>query len=176
MGGVVLNILVLPCLLVMLVVGIFRQGAMFLIIAMLYIFFGRLIIQYFGRRGSRYAVVMEKLSAVLVMAGFGFLLRTVNSTLIAGCAVGALLNAVAMIANGGYMPVAPEKLNGFPLLYEKLQAGQSRYHRLAGPETRLHCLIDRWTHPLFFCGVGSVGDAMIYSGVFLATIQFCFMS
>ena len=86
-------------------------------------------------------------------------------------AVGALLNLIPVIANGGAMPSAPEAwlaLNGVPAL----PVSHFSNSVLIGPDTLFPFLGDIfvWPRPLPLANVFSIGDAVIALGcvIFLA--------
>lgn len=104
-------------------------------------------------------------STLMVMAA---LLRNVALPGVAVIAVGAILNLVAVIANGGAMPSAPEAwltLNGVAAL----PVSHFSNSVLIGPETLFPFLGDVfvWPRPLPLANVFSIGDAIIAVGAVL---------
>ncbi|MEW6308125.1 MAG: DUF5317 domain-containing protein [Bacillota bacterium] len=83
--------------------------------------------------------------------------------------LGAALNCLVIVANGGRMPVSPAVLErvGLGRLIPGLAAGVVATHQLLGPETRLKWLADifplgpPYPRPAAF----SIGDALIAAGL-----------
>jgi hypothetical protein len=108
-------------------------------------------------------------STLLVLVA---LLRNIALSGLAIIAVGAVLNLIPVVANGGAMPSSPEAwlaLNGVAAV----PAGHFSNSVLIGPETLFPLLGDIfvWPRPLPLANVFSIGDAVIAIGavVFLVT-------
>jgi hypothetical protein len=128
------------------------------------VLFARPIAEHVGPEGP----VIYVVSTLAVMAA---LLRNLSHRGLAIIAVGATLNLIAVIANGGAMPSAPEAwlaLNGVP----ELPVSHFSNSVLIGPDTLVPFLGDIfvWPRPLPLANVFSIGDAIIALGavVFLA--------
>lgn len=109
------------------------------------------------------------LSTLAVMAA---LLRNLNRPGLVVIAVGAALNLVAVIANGGAMPSSPEAwmaLNGVA----ELPVTHFSNSVLIGPDTLLPWLGDIfvWPRPLPLANVFSIGDAIIAIGTVLFLVD-----
>jgi hypothetical protein len=106
------------------------------------------------------------------LAVLAALLRNLWLPGLAIIAVGAILNLIPVMANGGAMPSAPEAwlaLNGTA----ELPVSHFSNSVLVGPHTHFPFLGDVfvWPHPLPLANVFSIGDAVIAIGavVFLVT-------
>lgn len=87
-------------------------------------------------------------------------------------ALGALLNMVVIVANGGHMPADPQAfaaLNGAPVVPTDLFSNSS----LAGPQTVLPFLGDTLVlpRPWPFANVFSIGDLVIGSGAVVFVVR-----
>lgn len=129
------------------------------------VLFARPVAERVGSEGPTIYV----LSTLAVMAA---LLRNLRLPGLGIIAVGAALNLVAVLANGGAMPSAPEawlSLNGVAAL----PVTHFSNSVLIGPDTLFPFLGDVfvWPRPLPFANVFSVGDAIIAVGavVFLVS-------
>ena len=101
-------------------------------------------------------------STLVVMAA---LLRNLGQPGFVVIALGAALNLVAVLANGGAMPSAPEAwlaLNGVG----ELPLSDFSNSVLIGPDTRFAWLGDVfvWPRPLPLANVFSIGDVLIAAG------------
>lgn len=77
---------------------------------------------------------------------------------------GGLANEVVRLANGGKMPVDITGLPPDSQLDLTNLARHSSAYRLAGPDTRLPWLDDRFPVPIF-PGIASLGDVMVATGI-----------
>lgn len=93
------------------------------------------------------------------------LLRNLRLPGLAVVALGAALNLVAVLANGGAMPSSPEAWNSLTGV-AALPAAHYSNAVLMGPDTLFPFLGDVfvWPHPLPFANVFSIGDAIIAVG------------
>lgn len=113
------------------------------------------------RIGSAGPVIYVASTVVVLVV----LLRNVALPGLAIIAVGAVLNLLPILSNGGYMPSSPEAwlaLTGLPQLPE---SGFTNVV-LSGPETPFAYLGDVfvWPRPLPLATVFSIGDAIIALG------------
>jgi hypothetical protein len=129
------------------------------------ILFARPVAEHVGAEGP----VIYVVSTLVVLA---VLLRNIALPGFAIIAVGAILNLIPVLANGGAMPSAPEAwlaLNG----EAALPVSHFSNSVLIGPDTHFPFLGDIfvWPRPLPLANVFSVGDAVIALGaiVFLVT-------
>lgn len=129
------------------------------------VLFARPVAEHVGAEGAPIYV----LSTLAVMAA---LLRNLRLPGLAIVAIGATLNLIPVIANGGAMPSAPEAwlaLNGVAAL----PVTHFSNSVLIGPDTLFPFLGDVfvWPRPLPFANVFSIGDAIIALGavVFLVS-------
>ena len=121
-----------------------------------------------GLFGSRTLILMGTyvLLVAVVLANY----RTAGITLIG---IGLVLNLVVMLANGGFMPIAPEALKaaGLPQLALGAEAGarvlNAKDILLPASQTRLWILSDIMVIPPPFKSVFSVGDVSIALGAFV---------
>ncbi|RME86672.1 MAG: hypothetical protein D6770_11370 [Anaerolineae bacterium] len=109
------------------------------------------------------------ITSQILLLGFAWLNRHVSgmSLIIAGL-VGNLL---AIIANGGFMPISPQtaaRLISSPLPETGSRLGYSKDILLTAEETRLAWLSDRYLLPEWFPyrSVISLGDILIAAGAF----------
>ena len=129
------------------------------------VLFARPVAERVGSEGP----LIYVLSTLAVMAA---LLRNLSHPGLAVIAVGASLNLVAVLANGGLMPSAPEAwlaLNGVA----ELPVSHFSNSVLIGPETLVPFLGDIfvWPRPLPLANVFSIGDAVIAVGAVLFLVQ-----
>lgn len=113
--------------------------------------------------------VLYVASSVLV---FLAMLRNLDLPGIPLLALGAACNMLAILANGGYMPSAPEAwllLDGAV----RLPTGEYTNSTLIGPGTSLAFLGDVFVlpHPIPFANVFSVGDVLIGLGTAWCVIR-----
>lgn len=99
------------------------------------------------------------------LAVFAALLRNLSLPGFPLIAVGAALNLLAILANGGYMPSSPDawlQLNGLATLPTSIYGNSA----LIGPATRLPFLGDIFVlpRPLPLANVFSIGDVLIGIG------------
>jgi len=78
--------------------------------------------------------------------------------------VGGLANQAVRLANGGRMPVDIASLPPDTQLDLANLARDSSTYRLAGPDTRLPWLDDRFPVPIF-PGIASLGDILVATGI-----------
>jgi hypothetical protein len=122
------------------------------------VLFADLLAEHVGPWGPAVYVA----STLVVLA---VLLRNLALPGLALLAVGALLNLLPVLANGGAMPSAPEAWLALNGVAELPVEGFSNVV-LIGPHTAFPYLGDVfvWPHPLPFASVFSLGDAVIALG------------
>lgn len=112
---------------------------------------------------------------VVQAASYGLLLAAVVINRRVGgvptVGLGVLTNALAILFNGGRMPVSPDAAAavGREAAFERLLAGGSYLHQAMADATRLPFLADILPSPSWMPGnqVYSVGDLFILAGVFV---------
>jgi hypothetical protein len=125
-------------------------------------------------QGLASAVVLLSYGALIAVAARNVPRRSrVVACAVTAIAVGTLLNATVMIANGGWMPVAPETLTAAGRLADASSiAPGTRVRRskdivLPAADTRLEPLADRYAtgnYPGPFSVIFSVGDVVSLGG------------
>jgi hypothetical protein len=129
------------------------------------VLFARPVAEHVGSEGP----VIYVLSTLAVMAA---LLRNLTRPGLVVIAVGAALNLVAVLANGGAMPSSPEAwmaLNGVA----ELPVSHFSNSVLIGPDTLVPFLGDIfvWPRPLPLANVFSIGDVIIAVGAVMFLIE-----
>jgi hypothetical protein len=145
----------------------FRKGWLFLIA-----FCGQVLAQILSARGvtisDRFALF--SCTAVFLLLSAGFLLNR-HITGIPVIWAGMVLNTVAMLANGGKMPVDTDILVKYGMIreLEAVTSGLDIRHIPMDAGTRLAFLCDRFRPPSLLSvmsGVISIGDMLIAFGLF----------
>jgi hypothetical protein len=145
----------------------FRKGWIFFIA-----FFSQVLLQIFSSAGVTISNVFALFSCVIVylLLSVGFLLNRHISGLPV-IWIGMLLNAAAMLANGGKMPVDTNILSKYGMIkeLEAVSAGIDIKHIPMDANTKLAFLCDRFRPPSVLAvmsGVISIGDMVIAFGLF----------
>lgn len=130
------------------------------------------VVLFAGPVAERVGAEGPLIYVVSTLAVMAALLRNLSHRGLAIIAVGATLNLVAVIANGGAMPSAPEAwlaLNGVP----ELPVSHFSNSVLIGPDTLVPFLGDIfvWPRPLPLANVFSIGDAIIAVGAVLFLVD-----
>ena len=123
------------------------------------------LVLFAGPVAERIGALGPPIYVISTLAVMTALLRNLRHPGLAIIAVGAVLNLVAVLANGGAMPSAPEawlSLNGVA----SLPVTHFSNSVLIGPDTLFPFLGDVfvWPRPLPLANVFSVGDAIIAVG------------
>lgn len=145
----------------------FRKGWVFFIA-----FFGQVLLQFLSSRGvtfsGRFALI--SCAVIYLILSVGFLLnRHISGIPIIW--TGMMLNAVAMLANGGKMPVDTDILVKYGMIkeLEAVSIGLDIRHIPMDADTKLAFLCDRFYPPSVLSvmsGVISIGDIVIALGLF----------
>lgn len=113
----------------------------------------------------------ESLATALWLASYGLLIlgATLNARIVGVpiVALGMALNLLAIVANGGTMPVLPEAM---------LAAGNHHTtlnNSTATADPNLSLLVDRWAAPdlIPLANVFSIGDVVIAAGAFVIVLS-----
>jgi len=174
--------ILLVALLLSLIVALTRGGSL-LALGNVSVRYGWLAIAAFGAQCIEIYMPLQSTAGLwstrtlLLLGTYGLLglVMMVNWTLpgIAIMTAGLVLNLVVMLANGGYMPIAPEALASAGL--GDLALGAAAGSRLMATKdillprtmTRLWFLSDILVIPAPLRSVASIGDVLIAVGVFL---------
>jgi hypothetical protein len=110
--------------------------------------------------------VLYVASTALVLIAIFRNLRTAPG--FAVVAIGAASNLLAIVANGGYMPVSPEALAA-----SGRSVGVGYSNSIASSRPMFEALVDRFVMPssLPFANVFSVGDVLISIGLLLVIVR-----
>jgi len=90
--------------------------------------------------------------------------------------LGASLNALVMLVNGGRMPVSLEAMQkaGIKEVTEMIMSGADNKHAVISSTTKLKFLADIYICPVFIgqgMGVVSIGDLVVALGLFVFVFE-----